>query len=237
MDGKKILSQVRSQLKQNATEKSKNSFARFFKEKVIYYGVTLPTVDEIAKTNFEEIKSNSKEDIFNLCEELLKSNYCEEAWLAANWSYWVNKEYTPSDFAIFERWVKNYVTNWATCDTLCNHTIGTFIEKFPKYIDKLKVWATSKNRWVRRASAVSLILPARQGKFLKEIFEIADKLLLDPDYMVQKGYGWMLKEASKAHQKEIFDYVMGKKDVMPRTALRYAIEKMPQNLRKKAMEK
>jgi 3-methyladenine DNA glycosylase AlkD len=54
--------------------------------------------------------------------------------------------------------------------------------------------------------------------------------------MVQKGYGWMLKEASRIHTKEVFDYVVKNKDKMPRTALRYAIEKMPQNSRKKAME-
>ena len=85
--------------------------------------------------------------------------------------------------------------------------------------------------------AGSLIIPARRGKFLADIFEIADILLLDRDDMVQKGYGWMLKEASKPYQKEVFDYVMHHKAVMPRTALRYAIEKMPPSLRAEAMEK
>jgi 3-methyladenine DNA glycosylase AlkD len=55
--------------------------------------------------------------------------------------------------------------------------------------------------------------------------------------MVQKGYGWMLKEASKKHQPEVFDYVMSKKARMPRTALRYAIEKMPVEMRRRAMER
>jgi 3-methyladenine DNA glycosylase AlkD len=84
---------------------------------------------------------------------------------------------------------------------------------------------------------VSLIIPAKQGKFLNEILEIADTLLLDTDDLVQKGYGWMLKAASNNHQKEIFDYIIRKKSIMPRTALRYAIEKMPPGLKMKAMEK
>jgi 3-methyladenine DNA glycosylase AlkD len=92
-------------------------------------------------------------------------------------------------------------------------------------------------RWVKRASAVSLIVPARKGLFLREIIEIADILLPDRDDMVQKGYGWMLKAASQAHQTAIFDYVIRKKAVMPRTALRYAIEKMPGDLKKMAMAK
>lgn len=61
-------------------------------------------------------------------------------------------------------------------------------------------------------------------------------MLLDKDDLVQKGYGWMLKAASEAHQKEVFGYVMKNKGNMPRTALRYAIEKMPKELRAKAMQ-
>lgn len=73
--------------------------------------------------------------------------------------------------------------------------------------------------------------------FLSDVFEIADALLLDQDDMVQKGYGRMLKVASHTHQREVFEYVMKHKAVMPRTALRYAIEKMPKELKNQAMKK
>ena len=59
----------------------------------------------------------------------------------------------------------------------------------------------------------------------------------DEEDLVQKGYGWMLKEASKKHREEVFEYIMRRKSEMPRTALRYAIEKMPEDLRRKAMER
>jgi 3-methyladenine DNA glycosylase AlkD len=55
--------------------------------------------------------------------------------------------------------------------------------------------------------------------------------------MVQKGYGWLLKEASRHHQAEVFEYVMRNRKIMPRTALRYAIELMPKELRAEAMKK
>lgn len=157
--------------------------------------------------------------------------------MACAWSEKLTSAFVPSDFVILEKWVHNYVSNWASCDTLCNHTVGDFIQRYPEYIAELKKWARSDNRWVKRASAVSLIIPARKGKFLDDIFEIANILLLDRDDMVQKGYGWMLKAASQAHEQEVFSYVMAHTSVMPRTALRYAIEKMPPALRVKAMEK
>jgi 3-methyladenine DNA glycosylase AlkD len=55
--------------------------------------------------------------------------------------------------------------------------------------------------------------------------------------MVQKGYGWLLKEASRKHTDEVFAYVMANRKEMPRTALRYAIELMPKELKAEAMKK
>ncbi len=230
-----IIEKVRKDLSANADIKTREGSIRFFREKINPYGVRSAIVTAIGKQYWKELKDKPREYIFELCEELWRSGYLEETFIACNWSYNVHRKYEPGDFSVFERWVERYVNNWASCDTLCNHTVGEFIQMYPAYIKELKRWATSDNRWQKRASAVSLIIPARKGKFLDDIFEIADIMLHDKDDMVQKGYGWMLKEASKAHQMEVFDYVMKKKAVMPRTALRYAIEKMPTELRTRAM--
>lgn len=232
-----LISTIRKELEQQVDEKTRDISQTFFKERVIFHGVKAAIVSKIARQRFREIKHLSKQEIFSLCEELLKSDYGEEAFIAFDWAYRLHDKYEPGDFILFEKWLDNYVNNWAKCDTLCNHTIGAFIERYPQYIENLKRWAKLENRWLKRASAVTLIIPAKQGKFLGDIFQIADILLQDKDDLVQKGYGWMLKEASRMHQKEVFDYVMRNKRTMPRTALRYAIEKMPQDLRRLAMGK
>jgi 3-methyladenine DNA glycosylase AlkD len=232
---KDIIDEIRSEIIRNADEKTRISGERFFKEAAKIHGLKSAQLRAIARDYYRKLPVKNKSVVFSLCEELWKSGYMEEAGIACIWSYNVRKEYVPSDFVVFDRWVNKYVTNWAACDTLCNHTVGTFIEMYPSYLAELKKWALSENRWVKRASAVTLIVPARRGKFLKDIFEIADLLHSDPDDMVQKGYGWMLKAASHAHQQEVFNYVMKKKATMPRTSLRYAIEKMPADLKVKAM--
>jgi len=232
-----IIENLRSELIRNADETTKLSGERYFKEEVNLYGIKSAMVHQISKEHYKTISDKNKSHIFSICEELWKSGIMEESFVACNWSYNVRKNYEPSDFEVFERWVNKYVGNWASCDTLCNHTVGTFVEKFPSYISGLKSWAKSPNRWVKRASSVSLIIPARNGKFLKEIFDIADILHSDKDDMVQKGYGWMLKAASQAHLDEVFQYVISKKTTMPRTSLRYAIEKMPAELKTIAMKK
>jgi len=232
-----IILEIRSELQKNIDLKTQESSRKFFKEEIQSYGVKSVFVSKMSKDYFKSIKNNSKEEIFGLCEQLWKSQTLEESFIACNWSYFVHKEYQPTDFIVFEKWISNYVNNWASCDTLCNHTVGEFIEMYPEYVSRLKEMAKSENRWMRRASAVSLIIPAKKGLFLQDIFEIADMLLMDKDDLVQKGYGWMLKVACQKHQQEVFEYIISKKSIMPRTALRYAIEKMPEDMKKAAMEK
>jgi len=232
----KIVSHIRTQLKKNSDAKTRASFQRFFKDPVLCHGVKSGIVGKIARENFIHVSELSKKELFSICEDLFKSGYCEESWTAAGWVHRKN-DYAEKDIILYEHWISKYIDNWAECDTFCNHTVGAFIEKYPKYIKTLKVWSKNKNLWLRRAAAVSLIIPAKEGKFLKDVFELADTMLLDKEDMVQKGYGWLLKVASHKHQKEVFNYVLKNKDKMPRTALRYAIEKMPVSLRRRAMEK
>lgn len=232
-----IINQLRKELIEHSDDKTRESGLSFFKEPVRLYGVRNAVVDKIGKEHFSQVRNLPKSEIFGLCDLLWQSGLMEESFIACQWSNAVRKNFEPGDFETFERWISGYVNNWASCDTLCNHTVGEFIMKYPDYLSRLKLMAGSDNRWMRRASAVSLIIPAKKGMFLPDVFEIADILLLDKDDMVQKGYGWMLKVASQAHQHEVFEYVMRNKRVMPRTALRYAIEKMPEELKARAMEK
>lgn len=232
-----IVEKVRQTLIGAADEKTRLSGERFFKEEVKIYGVASASAQKFSRDFFKEVKDLPKDEILALCEEFWKSGYMEESFVACHWSDLILDRLVREDFATLERWVSLYVSNWASCDTLCNHTVGGFIDMYPEYLGELKRWAKSSNRWVKRASAVSLIIPARNGRYLGDIFEIADILLLDKDDMVQKGYGWMLKAASQAHQQEVFEYVVRNKGVMPRTALRYAIEKMPKELKVIAMSK
>ena len=232
-----VIDNLRKELISKSDEKTRISGERFFREDVRLYGIRSSEVGRISREYFKTIPDKSKQNIFPLCLKLWQSGMMEESFIACNWSYNVRKSFDISDFDTFERWINDYVNNWASCDTFCNHTVGALVEKYPELLKGLKKWAVTVNRWLKRASAVSLIIPAKKGMFLQEIFEIADILHCDSDDMVQKGYGWMLKVASQSHRDEIFGYVMSKRSTMPRTALRYAIEKMPPDMRKKAMER
>jgi len=233
----KIVENVRKQLKANIDAKTLENSQRFFKEKIEFYGVKVPVVNQISEESRKEFNALKKAEIFELIEVLWQSGIIEESFIACNWTYSLRKNFEPDDFSSFKKWIGLYINNWASCDSFCNHTVGTFLQMYPNFLTELLEFAESENRWMRRASAVSLIIPARKGLFPDFIFQIANILLLDRDDLVRKGYGWLLKSASQAHQKEVFDYVMKNRAIMPRTALRYAIEKMPSELKLQAMKK
>ncbi len=232
-----LIVQIRKDLKANVDEQTKKSCPRFFKEEVTCYGVKTPMVGKIAGKYWGQVELLSKKEIFGLCEILFGSDYIEEAFVVSKWLPRMEGRFEIEDLATFKVWIEKYLNNWAKCDSFCNHTLAGFVMKYPQLIGEIVGWSKNSNRWLKRASAVSLILPARAGHFLPEAFEICDVLLLDNDDMVQKGYGWLLKEASRQHTQEVFDYVMKNRRVMPRTALRYAIELMPKELRVEAMKK
>src|SRR3989339_872228 len=202
-----IVNNIKKELREFTNTDVKKSDKSFFKEKVKTYGVRTPVVRKLANRYFKKIKD----------------------------------KYSVYDFEIFEKWLDKYIDNWGKDDYFCLHVIHPMIELYPTWIENVKSWAYSDNMWLRRASAVSFITTI--GEFyatkhsFKDIFEVADRLLLDKEDLVQKGYGWMLKSASVHNQKQVFDYVMRHKEKMPRTALRYAIEKMPPKLKQQAMQK
>jgi 3-methyladenine DNA glycosylase AlkD len=234
-----ILEEIRKELKKNVDEDYKKSIKRFFKEgqEINFLGVRTPVVRKISKKYFSQVKDKSKVELLELCEELLERKFSEEKGIAFNWTSRLKSKFKPSDFTRFRKWLKKYVRNWGHCDGYCSGVLGPFIESYPEFLPEVKKWTKSRNRWFRRASAVLMISLLQDRKYLKDIFEISDLLLEDSDDLVQKGYGWLLKEASDLYQKEVFDYVMKNKKRMPRTALRYAIEKMPKKIRKEAMQK
>jgi len=211
---------------------------RFEKEKLENPMVLrTPVMRKISAEHFKEIKSLPKVEIFKLCEELLKDGNRNLGEIARDWAYRCRGRYEKKDFKTFERWLKKYIHSWGSCDHLCMHPLGHLMLQFPDLALKVKKWAHSKNRWERRAAAVALIPALRKKLLLKEAFQTADILLQDKENLVRKGYGWMLKEASNRFPKEVFRYVMKNRERMPRTALRYAIEKMPVSWKRKAMKK
>jgi len=233
-----ILKELRRELARYADKKYRVNAQQFSKGKVKQpWVLRAPILRKVSGEFFKRTKNFSKLEIFSLCEELLESGNSEERGVAFDCAYRCKRHYEKSDFRVFESWLKRYVQGWGSCDDLCTRTFGYFLFQFPELVSKTERWARSRNSWLRRASAVVLIYSLRRKQMLPSALKVAEILLQDREDLVQKGYGWMLKEAGNRFPKEVFEYVMKHKRQMPRTALRYAIEKLPSDMRQEAMRK
>ncbi|WP_121965210.1 DNA alkylation repair protein [Myroides sp. N17-2] len=193
---KDILNDVRQTLQDHIEPERVLISDRFFKEneKAKVYGVSKEILSKIGRELYNDLKGQPKEEVYALCNELWKSLYFEEGYIACILTKKLLKQYEAKDIKHFRLWLEKYVQNWASCDTLCCSTIGPLLIKFPSEVYQLTQWASSTNRW-------------------------------------------MLKEACRLHQEEVYDFIMEHKVVMPRTTLRYAIEKMPFDLKANAMKR
>lgn len=237
IDIQKILATIHQDLQKVVDPIYKVGVTRFFKEQIKLYGVRVPNVRKIAANYAADLKQVPLEELWPLCEKLMQTGYIEDATIACALVYKKRAQLRVEDFVTFERWINKYVSNWATCDDLSAHTLGYCVEKYPELLPRIHTWTTAKNPWVRRAAAVSLIVPARAGRNLDDVLKIERALVSDTDDLVQKGCGWMLKEAAKEHQQEIIAFVEQYRSTMPRTMLRYAIECMPKEVKQHLMRR
>jgi len=133
--------------------------------------------------------------------------------------------------AIFDFYLKNTsrVNNWDLVDTSAPYIVGDYL--LSRRRDVLVRLAKSDILWERRVAIVATQAFIRKGD-LKETFAIAALLLGDEHDLIHKATGWMLREAGKRSEPALLDFLRQHHSAMPRTALRYAIERLPDSDRK-----
>jgi 3-methyladenine DNA glycosylase AlkD len=142
------------------------------------------------------------------------------------------RSFTPRLLAVWKRWLAgNHSANWATTDAICGTLIGPLLVAHPALAPKLRTWARDRNMWVRRASVVGLIPLARKGLALDVLYDNARTLHADHEDLIQKAVGWALREAGKADASRLELYLRANGPAIPRTTVRYAIERFSPAMR------
>lgn len=220
---------VNAEIEKRSDPKRRDDLLRYFKEPIKTYGLSQGQGKEVADLIYPSVKGDLKKAL-SLTEELLASGILDQASVGLKLLERFRRKIKAEHFPLFDEWVE-YLNNWASTDGLTTHFISECIKDDPSLADQLIQWTASENRWRRRASAVTMVPIARKGDMLSEVFKIADRLMTDGDDMVQKGVGWMLKEASHQHPQEIHDYLVKWKPETAALTLRYASEKLPKELK------
>ena len=195
----------------------------------IFLGVRVPKIRLIAKKNIDISITDMK--------TLIKSKYHEERLLGL--IILVNKYSKSKDEKdrdqLYNIYISSfkYVNNWDLVDVTCAHVIGKHLLNKDRSI--LYTWAKSNDLWTKRIAIVSTHCFIRKND-LQETFKIAKILLNDEHDLIHKAVGWMLREAGKRDLEKEEIFLKKHYKNMPRTMLRYSIEKFPELKRQKYLK-
>jgi len=120
---------------------------------------------------------------------------------------------------------RRHINNWDLVDASAPYIVGTYLLSNPAEKAHLKTWAASKNVWERRIAVVSTWMLIRHNQST-EILQLAAQLKNDPHDLMHKAVGWMLREMGKRNPGALVKFLDKHTTTLPRTTLRYAIEKM-----------
>ena len=174
--------------------------------------------------------------LVSVADQLFRGRVLEEKTMAVMLLEKSVHDFGPKQFRLFDQWLDR-VSNWADHDALLHYLIGPMIVDEPSRVRLVFVWARSRNRWRRRASAVALIRGARRRMFRSEIARLSEMLLDDADDMVQKGLGWLLREYAKADAANAVKLLMKLRARAPRLVLRTACETLEPKTRARVLAK
>jgi 3-methyladenine DNA glycosylase AlkD len=136
------------------------------------------------------------------------------------------RHFRPSLLRVCKRWLaSDRSDNWATTDGMCGAVIGPLLIAHPELVRRVTPWARHRNLWVRRASIVGLIPLVRRHTAVDEAYAIARTLHPDTADLIHKAVGWALREAGKADPVRLERYLRAAGARIPRTTVRYAIER------------
>jgi 3-methyladenine DNA glycosylase AlkD len=227
-----MLDAIRKDIKKEADSKKAAFLGRFFKtgpgqyaEGDVFLGLTVP--------QSRLIVAKYKDLALTDCLALLKSKIHEERLIALLiMVYQFSRGDEKVHKQIYEAYLAHtkYINNWDLVDLSADKIVGEYLFNNVKILEKL---AHSKNLWEKRIAIIATFAFIKKGE-TGATFTIADILIQDKHDLIHKAVGWMLREAGKrVSEPELEKYLKTRYKTMPRTMLRYAIERFEEGKRKK----
>lgn len=195
----------------------------------IFLGIRTPVVRQMAKDNIDLSLTDVR--------TLIKSKFHEERLLGLviltnKYGKSKSEEEKESYYQVYIKHFK-YINCWDLVDVTCPHIVGKHLMDKDRSI--LYTWAKSNHLWTKRIAMITNWWFVRKGD-LSEVYKISEELLKDDHDLIHKAVGWMLREAAKKDMPKTEIFLIKYYHDMPRTMLRYAIEKYPEVKRQKYLK-
>lgn len=232
-----VADEIAAQLRRMGDPVRARGTQRYFKNEVVSLGITAPVLRLFVRTRMSGLrKAWGLQDAIQLCDRLLREPEMEVrgAGILALGAF--KGELTPALLAPSKSWLKCRLDNWALVDSFCSSVLSPLLERHASVVATLRQWSADKSLWVRRAALVTLVPFARHGRFLDLAYGFAREHLPDHEDLMHKAVGWLLREAGKTDMPRLKQFLLRHGPSIPRTSLRYAIERFPAGERSRLLE-
>ena len=229
MTPKQLAQRARAEFRKAADPHVAVQQSVYFKkwEKLRFYGLSTPQLRQIERDLHQLVRKEwTCADAIALCEQLMPDRYLESKGLALLLLMRYRRQFEPDLLPRAKCWLeRGLCDNWAVTDHLATRIITALIDQFEPLAATVESWDRSPNLWVRRASAVTFVNLARKGRHVDRAYRIATVLEPDTHDLIHKACGWLLRECGKADAKRLEEHLLKHGSAIPRTTVRYAIER------------
>lgn len=229
-----VIENLRKDLEKLSNKKKAVLLQKFFKtgkgeygEGDIFLGLTVPQSRQLA-LKYKDLS-------YPQIETLLKSPVHEERLIALLVLVYRFQTEEMEQRRVYDFYLRHakLVNNWDLVDLSSDKIVGGYLIDKPR--DILYKLASSKNLWERRIAMIACYNFIKNRQY-EDALAIAEALINDQHDLIQKSVGWMLREVGKRDEKSLISFLKAHSKQMPRTSLRYAIERFPEATRKKYLQ-
>ncbi len=215
---KRVAEETIAEMKRLADPKRAAGNQRYFKEPIASYGLDGPTAKGLIKELITQTKGVwTVGDAVAFCNLLVRDPNLEPRGIAYQLVAAFVKDADASLLDDVRGWLEKSCGNWALVDNLAPSVLAPLLERHPKLVPEVVGWTTSRNMWLRRASAVTFIPLVQHGQHLDTAYDVATRLFDDTEDLMHKAVGWMLREAGKKDMPRLERFLKDQGPRMPRT--------------------
>ncbi|UCG85101.1 MAG: DNA alkylation repair protein [Gemmatimonadota bacterium] len=236
---KRLATQIRTRLREAGDEQTAARGRSYFKrdDDVQLYGVKSSVLRGIEKEAYGLVRADwTVVDAISFCELTADVVQFEAKMVGVLLLGRYHKDFPKGLLARVRGWILDGLfCNWAAIDGLAPTVITPLIVKYGDLMPRVVCWTSSGNLWLRRAAAVAFVPLARKGRELDSAYAVVEHLLSDANDLIHKASGWLLREAGRTDMHRLERFLLDNGPHIPRTTVRYAIERFPGRRRKRLL--
>jgi 3-methyladenine DNA glycosylase AlkD len=225
-------------LRSHANAKRAASYQRYFKEPVHYFGLDNATSQKVKGDVYDRVRGSwSIQDAVRYCDAMVRDPHMEARGIGYQIVARFVSDAPPELLIDVKRWLERTCGNWGLVDNLAPSVLAPLLERHPGLIPQVVSWTDSPSQWVRRGATVAFVpLVSKKKKYLATAYRIAARLFGDEEDLMHKAVGWLLREAGKAEPDRLKKFLLKNGPKIPRTTVRYAIERFSKEERRYLLE-